>query len=199
MSENIFIMGRGIGKTLIMSIAQGNPGALQFCCELVKECEPKGLDYVNTLGMIDLKGPRAYQLWNDCCHRDTKMAAGILQAYIDGKITQEEIHEHTDKPWGIPFDMEEIMAREPKKPGQGFLKARHGMMMLGKTPEGTCPECAVAHDPALPHNQQSMAYQYHFYDQHGRWPTWADAMAHCSEEMKEQWKAGLKERGIEVE
>lgn len=37
------------------------------------------------------------------------------QAYIDGKITQEEIHEHTDKPWGTPFDVEEIMAREPRE------------------------------------------------------------------------------------
>lgn len=81
----------------------------------------------------------------------------------------------------------------------GYLQQRHGMMMLGKTPEGTCPECAVAHDPGMPHNQQSLAYQYHFYDQHGRWPTWADAMAHCSEEMKEQWKAALREKGIEVE
>ena len=81
----------------------------------------------------------------------------------------------------------------------GYLKQRYGCIMPGKTPEGTCPECAVAHNPGIPHNKQSLVYQYHFYDQHGRWPTWADAMAHCSEEMKEQWKAALKERGIEVE
>lgn len=80
----------------------------------------------------------------------------------------------------------------------GYLQQRHGCMMLEKTPEGTCPECAVAHDPAMPHNQQSLAYQYHFYDQHGRWPTWADAMAHCTEDVKEQWITALKERGIEV-
>lgn len=80
----------------------------------------------------------------------------------------------------------------------GYLQQRHGFMMLGKTPEGACPECAAVHDPAMLHNQQSLAYQYRFYDQNGRWPTWADAMAHCTEDVKEQWAAALKKRGIEV-
>ncbi len=72
------------------------------------------------------------------------------------------------------------------------------MTILGKTPEGTCPECAVRHDPIQPHNRDSLAYQYKFYAQHGRWPTWADAMAHCSKEIKEYWTQALKERGVEV-
>lgn len=81
----------------------------------------------------------------------------------------------------------------------GYLKERHGIMMLGKTPEGTCPMCAVAHDPALPHNRDSLAYQYKFYDENERWPTWSDAMAHCSEEVKEFWIEELKKRGVDVE
>jgi len=62
---------------------------------------------------------------------------------------------------------------------------------------GTCPECAVAHEPELPHNQQSLFYQYSFYNEHGVWPTWGDAMAHCNEEMKEFWKSELQAVGIE--
>jgi hypothetical protein len=58
-------------------------------------------------------------------------------------------------------------------------------------PPGTCPECAVDHPPELPHNQQSLRYQYTFYAQHGRWPTWADAVAHCSPEMQAAWKQAL--------
>lgn len=81
----------------------------------------------------------------------------------------------------------------------GFLEQRHGMMMLGKTPEGTCPICATAHDPNMPHNQQSMTYQYKFYDEHGRWPTWKDAMEHCTEEVQQVWKDALRDKGIEVE
>ena len=80
----------------------------------------------------------------------------------------------------------------------GYLKERHGMTLLRKTPEGTCPECAVRHEPYMPHNQQSLAYQYKFYDQHGRWPTWEDAMAHCSEKVKELWMQALRDRGIEI-
>lgn len=80
----------------------------------------------------------------------------------------------------------------------GFLKERYGMIFPGRTPDGTCPECAVAHDPKQPHNRDSLAYQYHFYDKNGRWPTWADAMAHCTDEVKAYWTQALRERGVEV-
>lgn len=70
--------------------------------------------------------------------------------------------------------------------------------LLGQTPPGTCSKCATAHDPEQPHNQQSITYQYKFYDTHGRWPTWKDAMAHCSDEVKAFWIEALKEHGIIV-
>lgn len=81
----------------------------------------------------------------------------------------------------------------------GHLNEKHGLTLLGNTPPGTCPECATAHAPEMPHNQQSLAYQYKFYDRCGRWPTWADAMAHCAPEVRAQWVEALKEHGITVE
>lgn len=81
----------------------------------------------------------------------------------------------------------------------GFLKERHGAMLVGRTPPGTCPMCAVKHNPEQPHNRDSLAYQYKFYDEHGRWPTWADAMEHCSDEVKAYWKEALEARGIEID
>jgi hypothetical protein len=48
----------------------------------------------------------------------------------------------------------------------------------------------------MPHNQQSMYYQYRFYGIHGRWPTWADAVAHCDDEMKAGWERELGARGM---
>ncbi len=81
----------------------------------------------------------------------------------------------------------------------GYLKEKHGVTLLGATPPGTCPECAVKHDPEQPHNRDSLAYQYKFYDKYGRWPTWADAMAHCPPDVKAVWIAALKEHGVEVE
>lgn len=80
----------------------------------------------------------------------------------------------------------------------GHFLEKHRIRMLGKTPEGTCPECAVKHDPRMPHYRDSLTYQYKFYDQHGRWPTWADAMAHCDPAVKEAWIEGLRKHGVEV-
>lgn len=81
----------------------------------------------------------------------------------------------------------------------GYLKDLHGMTLIGKVPEGTCQECATAHAPDLPHNRDSMAYQYKFYDKHGRFPKWKDAMEHCSPEMKELWIEELLKKGVKVE
>ena len=81
----------------------------------------------------------------------------------------------------------------------GYLQEKHSMTLLGATPPGTCPECAKAHPPEMPHNQQSLTYQYTFYDKFGRWPTWADAMAHCTPEVRARWTEALKASGITVE
>lgn len=64
---------------------------------------------------------------------------------------------------------------------------------------GTCPECAVTHDPALPHNAQSLYYQYKFRQKNGRFPTWNDAMAHCTDEVRALWIEALAEHGVIVE
>ena len=57
--------------------------------------------------------------------------------------------------------------------------------------KGACEQCGVKHEPELPHNLQSLMYQYRFYGEHGRWPTWDDAMAHCTGKMKAAWTQTL--------
>jgi hypothetical protein len=74
-----------------------------------------------------------------------------------------------------------------------------GWKLVGKTPPGTCEECAVAHDPSQPHNAQSLAYQYKFYDKNGRWPNWNDAMAHCRPEVIALWREALITRGVDID
>ena len=73
-----------------------------------------------------------------------------------------------------------------------------GKIMLVPPLPDVCQECATKHDPEMPHNQQSLYYQYYFYSKHGRWPTWKDAMAHCSDEMKAIWIEELHTHGVEV-
>jgi hypothetical protein len=58
-----------------------------------------------------------------------------------------------------------------------------GLMLLPCRPD-VCQECAVDHPVDHPHNAGSMYYQYRFRAKHKRWPTWEDAMAHCSEDVK---------------
>ena len=81
----------------------------------------------------------------------------------------------------------------------GFLQEEYGMMIIGRTPPGTCPMCAVKHPPEQPHNCNSLTYQYKFYDEHGRWPTWTDALAHCSDDIKAFWRLELEKRGVSVD
>lgn len=70
--------------------------------------------------------------------------------------------------------------------------------MLMPPKPGVCPICAVDHPPELPHDQQSLYYKYRFYAKHSRWPTWEDAMAHCSEETKALWREALRENGVKI-
>ncbi|AIF52041.1 hypothetical protein [Pelosinus sp. UFO1] len=71
------------------------------------------------------------------------------------------------------------------------------MMLLPPRAE-VCQECAVDHDPLFPHNPQSLYYQMKFQMENGRGATWVDAMAHCSDEMKEIWTEELQKRGINI-
>lgn len=65
-------------------------------------------------------------------------------------------------------------------------------MMLLPPAKDTCPICGTKHEAHLPHNAQSIYYQYHFYGIRGRWPTWADAVAHCTPKMRAFWEGELR-------
>jgi hypothetical protein len=66
-----------------------------------------------------------------------------------------------------------------------------GSMTLLPPAPGKCQECAVEHEPDQPHDQQSLYYQMAFKARHGRWPTWSDAMAHCTPKVQRLWRETL--------
>lgn len=68
-------------------------------------------------------------------------------------------------------------------------------MQLLPPSDDKCPVCAVEHEPSEPHNAQSLYYQMRFHGLHGRWPTWADAIAHCDEWTREVWRAAMRNHG----
>lgn len=89
--------------------------------------------------------------------------------------------------------------RQPSEPNvKVFSMALEGQLLPPAA--DVCQKCATKHEPELPHNQQSLFWQCWFYRQNAgaRWPTWADAMAHCTPEMRETWTKLLRERGVEV-
>ena len=96
----------------------------------------------------------------------------------------------------MPSDDEPLVTTIPSIP---FTEA-----MILPPPPNVCVRCAVDHLPEAPHNPDSLHYQYWFYQQEmragreGRWPTWADAMAHCDEDMQTLWTDALAERGVIV-
>ena len=61
---------------------------------------------------------------------------------------------------------------------------------------GLCKTCATAHGAAEPHNHPSLYYHMAFYAAHGRFPTWDDAMAHCTPEVQLVVTTCLREHGI---
>lgn len=59
-----------------------------------------------------------------------------------------------------------------------------------------CQVCAVAHEPHLFHDCRSLFYQYAFYGRQRRWPTWADATAHCEPLIVDALKDTLASNNI---
>lgn len=64
---------------------------------------------------------------------------------------------------------------------------------------GTCPVCADMHAPEQPHNARSLYYRMHFRQNHGRDPTWADAMAHCPEDVRARFTQHMEKTGHPAE
>lgn len=66
-------------------------------------------------------------------------------------------------------------------------------LMRSMIPPGKkqCQVCGTNHDSETPHDKTNTYYQIQFHREQGRYPTWADAMAHCNEEMQQLWRQSL--------
>lgn len=63
---------------------------------------------------------------------------------------------------------------------------------------GVCKMCAARHSADQPHERDSLYYQVKFYRRFRRFPTWEDAMNHCSEEAKSAFRKKLSGRGVDL-
>ncbi len=62
-----------------------------------------------------------------------------------------------------------------------------------------CQLCAVEHTSDQPHDCDALYYQMRFQMEHGRPPTWSDALAHCSDRAKDMWRTALMIRQVWTE
>lgn len=95
------------------------------------------------------------------------------------------------------------MSKAKVKPTRQFLKfvGPDGTEVLMLPAGGDrCETCNWIHRPELPHNRETIFYQMRFYYENGyRWPTWRDAMAHCSEDIKKAWAETLGKLGRPID
>lgn len=93
------------------------------------------------------------------------------------------------------------MSRDQRKYKEIDKQKRHSKRHLAPfyllPPPRGCIECGREHEPGEPHDPQQLQYQYTFYDREGRWPTWNDALQHCSPEVQQVWLAMLREFGVD--
>jgi len=82
-----------------------------------------------------------------------------------------------------------------KSKTEGTVRKVESGFLLPPRPD-VCQECAVKHDPGMPHNRDSLYYQIKFNAEHGRYPQWSDAVAHCSPEMRAAWQGELEKQGV---
>lgn len=79
-----------------------------------------------------------------------------------------------------------------------MIKAEKSEWMMLPPQPYMCQECAYKHDPEAPHNAETLYYKVQFHNNYSRWPTWLDAMEHCTDDVKRQWIEALTELGVDV-
>ena len=77
-------------------------------------------------------------------------------------------------------------------------KGIEGVKIVPPLP-GSCRICAARHDPEKPHDKDSLYYQNWFFRRYKRFPTWEDAMSHCDDRTKADFKAMLTRHGISLD
>ena len=63
---------------------------------------------------------------------------------------------------------------------------------------GLCEVCATKHEPHEPHNPDSIYWQTARHVAGEPLPTWADALAHVKDPLRQAWVEALAERGVVV-
>lgn len=75
---------------------------------------------------------------------------------------------------------------------------RPGKTVIPAPREGACRVCGEIHGRGEAHNRDSLLYQHKFRMNHGRYPTWEDAMGHCGKAARDRMIKRLERHGIHL-
>lgn len=90
-------------NALIIDMCEGNIGAFTFLKSLSVQNYPEGICAILFMENLEIRGEKAYKLWNDCCKRNYNKVFQTLQAFRDGKFTSDQIHENLNQNHAKPF------------------------------------------------------------------------------------------------
>lgn len=87
---------------IIVKMSEGNPGAMAFMGQALKEPENLIL-IVLPLDTLEVYGSKIYMLWNDACDRDIEKVKRVIERWRTGELTKEEIHTNLNRGRALPF------------------------------------------------------------------------------------------------
>jgi hypothetical protein len=104
-------------KDIMITLADGNPGAIRVCCELVmrtSHIDPaSALGAVGALLLLDtfhIYGPRIWMLYKDVCGEDIAKVIGLLRAVQLGLLPQSKLNHAIDS-YGDGVVVDECMTK----------------------------------------------------------------------------------------
>ena len=90
-------------QDMLLTMCEGNPGALTCMMELLFAGSDTGLLDILLFDSMGIYGSKIYMVWNDCCGRDMEKFKKTIQAFREGKFTEQEINENLSQPYAKPF------------------------------------------------------------------------------------------------
>lgn len=82
---------------VIATLSKGNPGAMNVLAELLRASQRAPLIFAWSVEMflqLGLDGSEIYMLWNDCLNRSDRALVTLVEDYMNGIISADEILPH---------------------------------------------------------------------------------------------------------
>lgn len=88
---------------MLDTMCEGNPGALTCMMQMIQTDPMTGMMDILLFDSMGIYGSKIYMVWNDCCGRDMGKFKETIQAFREGKFSDEEIHKNLSRPYAKPF------------------------------------------------------------------------------------------------